>query len=322
MIEINNKNIKLWSMLGTRATFGAVLTELVPEFDNIMAITADFTKSSGLNKLKEQYPAHFLSVGIAEQNMIGISSGLASEGKNVFACSFASFITTRCYEQIKVNLGYMRHNVKIVGIASGLGVSYQGNTHYGIDDVSLMRLIPGMKVIVPADSTEVVKATIALAHYEGPAYLRLVGEGLTPIVNTEDYEFVIGKAIIKREGEDIAIVASGTMVNQALKVAKVLAESGIEACVINMHTIKPLDCDVIDSQCLNKKLIVTIEEGTIIGGLGGAVAEYLSEKTEKSELLKIGVDDQFPHPGSYPYLLEQCGLSVERIVDKIQNKLK
>ena len=137
----------------------------------------------------------------------------------MFACSFASFVATRCYEQVKINLGYMQHNVKLVGIASGLGVSHQGNTHYGLDDVSLMRTIPGMTVIVPSDCTEVATATIALVDYQGPAYLRLVGEGFIPIVNHDDYEFVIGKGIVKREGTDVLIIANGTMVNQSLKVA-------------------------------------------------------------------------------------------------------
>ena len=163
--------------MSTRNAFGAFLTEVAANHPELFALTADFTKSTGLAKFKEQYPNQFLSTGIAEQNMIALASGLASEGKNVFASSFASFVTTRCYEQVKVNLGYMQHNVKLVGIASGLGVSHQGNTHFGLDDVSLMRAIPNMTIVVPSDCTEVAKATITLADFEGPAYLRLVGEG-------------------------------------------------------------------------------------------------------------------------------------------------
>lgn len=309
-------------MMGTRNAFGAFLTEVAANHPELFAMTADFTKSTGLAKFKEQYPRQFLSVGIAEQNMIALASGLASEGRNVFASSFASFITTRCYEQVKVNLGYMQHNVKLVGIASGLGVSYQGNTHFGLDDVSLMRAIPNMTIVVPSDCTEVAKATEALADFEGPAYLRLVGEGFIPIVNDDDYEFEIGKGIKKRDGKDVLMIANGTMVNQSLKVAMELSEQDIEATVINMHTVKPLDTQIIDENIEGKKLIVTIEEGQLYGGLGSAVAEYVSGLADAPRLLRCGIQDEFPHPGSYNYLLEQCGLTVEQIKNSILENLK
>lgn len=323
MIEFTPKNIKRWMMLGTRNAFGNFLTEVAADHPNLFAMTADFTKSTGLAKFKEQYPNQFLSVGIAEQNMIALASGLASEGKNVFASSFAAFVTTRCYEQVKVNLGYMQHNVKLVGIASGLGVSYQGNTHFGLDDVSLMRAIPNMTIVVPSDCTEVAKATLALAEMEGPAYLRLVGEGFIPIVNDDDYDFQIGKGIKKRDGKDILIIANGTMVNQSLKVAKELAEQNdVEATVINMHTVKPLDTQIIKDNLLGKKLVVTIEEGQINGGLGSAVSEYVASRGNAPKVLRLGVSDIFPHAGSYNYLLEQCGLDVKSIIDKIINTIK
>ena len=323
MIEFNPKNIKRWMMMGTRNAFGSFLTEIATDHPEIFAMTADFTKSTGLTKFKELYPHQFLSTGIAEQNMIALASGLASEGYNVFASSFASFVTTRCYEQVKVNLGYMQHNVKLVGIASGLGVSHQGNTHFGLDDVSLMRAIPNMTIVVPSDCTEVAKATIALAEMEGPAYLRLVGEGFVPIVNDDDYEFKIGKGIKKHEGNDVLIIANGTMVNQSLKVAKELSEqSGIETTVINMHTVKPLDTQIIDDNISGKKLIVTMEEGQINGGLGSAIAEYMASIGNTPKMLRLGVKDIFPHAGSYQYLLEQCGIDVESIKKMIINTIK
>ena len=309
-------------MLGTRNAFGAFLTELAADHPDLFAMTADFTKSTGLGKFKEQYPNQFLSTGIAEQNMIALASGLASEGKNVFASSFASFVTTRCYEQVKVNLGYMQHNVKLVGIASGLGVSYQGNTHFGLDDVTLMRAIPNMTIVVPSDCAEVAKATIALADFNGPAYLRLVGEGFVPIVNEEDYEFEIGKGIKKREGKDVLIIANGTMVAQSLKVAAELVEKGIECAVINMHTVKPLDTKIIEENLDIKKLVVTVEEGQLNGGLGSAVADYMSSIGGTPQLLRIGINDIFPHAGSYQYLLEQCGLDIDTIKDSIIKNLK
>ncbi len=322
MIEFNPKNIKRWMMMGTRNAFGTFLTEVAADHPELFAMTADFTKSTGLAKFKEQYPNQFLSAGIAEQNMIALASGLASEGKNVFASSFASFVTTRCYEQVKVNLGYMQHNVKLIGIASGLGVSHQGNTHFGLDDVSLMRAIPSMTIVVPSDCTEVAKAVLALTEFRGPAYLRLVGEGFVPIVNDDDYEFVLGKGIKKREGKDVLIIANGTMVSQSLKVSKELAEQGIEAAVVNMHTVKPLDTQIIDENLEGKKLIVTIEEGQLNGGLGSAVAEYVSSLDNAHKLLRLGIHDMFPHAGSYNYLLEQCGLSVEQIKNQIIEKVK
>lgn len=322
MIEFNSKNIKRWMMLGTRNAFGAFLTELAAEHPEVFAMTADFTKSTGLAKFKEQFPNQFLSAGIAEQNMIALASGLASEGHNVFACSFASFVATRCYEQVKINLGYMQHNVKLVGIASGLGVSYQGNTHYGLDDVSLMRTIPGMTVIVPSDCTEVAKATIALVDYQGPAYLRLVGEGFIPIVNPDDYEFVIGKGIVKREGTDVLIIANGTMVNQSLKVAEELEKEGISASVINMHTVKPLDKGLINELVPGKRLVITVEEGQVNGALGSTVAEHLVSLGNAPKMLRLGIKDTFPHAGSYQYLLKQCSLDIESIKNEIINNLK
>jgi len=322
MIEFNAKNIKRWMMMGTRNAFGSFLTEVAADHPELFAMTADFTKSTGLLKFKELYPQRFLSTGIAEQNMIALASGLASEGRNVFACSFASFVTTRCYEQIKVNLGYMRHNVKVVGIASGLGVSYQGNTHYGLDDVSLMRTIPNMTIVVPSDCTEVAKAVLAFSEYDAPAYLRLVGEGFVPVVNADDYTFEIGKGIRKREGKDVLIIANGTMVSQSLKAAEKLSEIGIEATVVNMHTVKPFDTGIIDENILSKRLVVSIEEGQVNGGLGSAVAEYVSSLGNAPKMIRLGVRDVFPHAGSYSYLLEQCGLSVERIVNEISNNIE
>lgn len=321
MIEFNTKNIKRWMMLGSRNAFGAFLTDLAAEHPEVFAMTADFTKSTGLAKFKEQFPNQFLSTGIAEQNMIALASGLASEGHNVFACSFASFVSTRCYEQVKINLGYMHHNVKLVGIASGLGVSYQGNTHYGLDDVSLMRTIPGMAVIVPSDCTEVAKATSALVEYQGPAYLRLVGEGFIPIVNSDDYEFVIGKGIVKREGSDVLMIANGTMVSQSLKVAEELEKEGISISVINMHTVKPLDTHLITELLPGKRLVVSVEEGQINGALGSAVAEHLSSLGNAPKMLRLGVKDTFPHAGSYQYLLQQCGLDVDSVKAQIINNL-
>lgn len=321
MIEIQRAKMRMWSMLGKRGTFGTALTELAPEYDNLMAISADFARSSGLERYAKTYPDKFLNVGIAEQNLIGIASGLASEGYNVFATSFASFITTRSYEQVKIHCGYMRHNVKVVGLAAGFGVQQQGNTHYGLDDLCLMRAIPNLTILSPADSTEVVKATQALLEFDGPAYLRLCGEAGDPLVYKENYDFKIGKAIILREGGDVTIVATGTMVYQSLQAAKKLAEEGIECTVINMHTIAPLDIGAINNYSSNSKLVVTVEEGFVSGGLGAAVTEAIVRTGKNNPPVEIiGLAD-FPHAGSYKYMLDQTGLDATHIAERIKTRL-
>lgn len=320
-MEFNKVQLRTWSMLGKRGTFGMALTDLAPSCDNLMAISADFARSSGLERYSKTYPEKFLNVGIAEQNLIGISSGLASEGYNVFATSFAAFIATRSYEMVKIHCGYMKHNIKVVGLAAGFGVQQQGNTHYGLDDICLMRAIPNLTIISPADSAEVVKATEALLNYDGPVYLRLCGEAGDPMVYKEDYNFEIGKAITLREGADVTIVATGTMVYQSLQAAKKLAEQGVECTVINMHTIKPIDKEAIDKYCHNCKLVVTAEEGFVSGGLGAAVLEEmaLSDKS-MPKVLNIGLTD-FPHAGSYKWMLKETGLDAESVAAKILVKL-
>lgn len=320
-MDYNRVQLRTWSMLGKRGTFGSALTELAPSCDNLMAISADFARSSGLERYSKMYPEKFLNVGIAEQNLIGIASGLASEGYNVFATSFAAFITTRSYEMVKIHCGYMQHNIKVVGLAAGFGVQQQGNTHYGLDDICLMRSIPNLTIISPADSTEVVKATEALLNYEDPVYLRLCGEANDPMVYKADYDFEIGKAITLREGADVTIVATGTMVYQSLQAAKKLAEQGIECTVINMHTIKPIDKDAIEKYCHDCKLVVTAEEGFISGGLGAAVLEEMAASSKPmSKVLNIGLTE-FPHAGSYKWMLKENGLDAENIAAKIQAKL-
>ena len=322
MIEIQRAKMRMWSMLGKRGTFGTALTELAPEHDNLMAMSADFARSSGLERYSHTYPDKFLNVGIAEQNLIGIASGLASEGYNVFATSFASFIATRSYEQVKIHCGYMKHPIKVVGLASGFGVQQQGNTHYGLDDISLMRAIPNLTILSPADSTEVVKATQALMEYDKPVYLRLCGEAGDPMVYKEDYDFEIGKAITLREGADVTIIATGTMVYQSLQAAKKLAEEGIECTVVNIHTISPLDSETIHKYCHDSKLVVTAEEGFVSGGLGAAVCETIVQSGKHIPPIEIiGLTD-FPHAGSYKYMLNQTGLDAEHIAGRIKGRLE
>ncbi len=321
MIGITKAKAKLWSRLGARAVFGQAVLEAAKERDDFLVLSADLVQSSGLGRFRGEFPDRLINTGIAEQNMIGIAAGLARDGTNVFATSFSPFVTMRACEQVRMNMGYMQLNIKTVGLGSGLVMAQLGNSHFGIEDASVMRSIPGMTVISPADGAEIVKAVEALCDYDGPAYLRLTGGPGLPVVYEEDFDFRIGKAVPVREGKDIALIAAGTMVHAATAAAEILAEQGTDAAVIDMHTIKPLDTEAVEAQ-LDKKLIVTVEEASVVGGLGSAVAEVLAPKKDKPPQLMLGIRDFFPHAGSYPYLLEQCRLTAEQIAEDIRNALK
>jgi len=320
MVEITKIKTNIWSKLGARGTFGSAILELAKSRENFFVLSADLCNSSGLDRFKTMYPERFINMGIAEQNMIGVAAGLAKDGTPVFATSFAPFISLRAAEQIRMNLGYMKLNVKAVGIGSGLSMAYLGSSHYGLEDVSIMRAIPNMAVLSPADGAEIVKTVFAAADYPYPVYIRLTGGANNPVVYKEDYVFEIGRAVKLQEGEDIGIIATGTMVYQSLKASEILRENGISATVIDMHTIKPLDTQIID-EIMNHKLIVTVEEHSVIGGLGSAVSEYLSQKLKHPPHLIIGIEDFFPKAGDYQYLLEQCGLTPRQITDKILSKV-
>ena len=321
MIEIKKSKAKLWSTLGARATLGQAILEVAKERNDFYVVSADLAQSSGLTRFREEFADRFINVGIAEQNLIGVAAGLARDGTNVFATSFSPFVTMRACEQVRMNMGYMQLNIKTIGLGSGLIMSQLGNSHYGLEDGSVMRAIPGMTVINPADGVEIVKTIEALCDFKKPAYLRLTGGPGLPIVYEEDIDFQIGKAIKIREGKDIAIIATGTMVYYSKKAAELLAKKGIESTVLDMHTIKPLDTEAVEKE-LNKKLIVTVEEASIVGGLGSAVAEHIAPIKSKPAQLMLGIKDFFPHAGCYQYLLEECGLTAEQIASNIEKALK
>lgn len=320
MINFKSMNVRMWSMLGQRGTFGTVMLELGANIDNLMVLTADLLTTSGLDRFKKTYPGKFLNIGIAEQNMLGIAAGLGKEGYVVFATTFATFAAMRSLEQVRVHMGYMGLNVKLVGLASGFAMGMFGNTHYGIEDIALIRAIPNLVLLSPADCVEVAKATETAALYHGPVYLRLTGVMNNPMVYKDDYHFEIGKAITLRQGSDITIIATGSMVYQAIEAANLLDDRSISASVVNMHTIKPLDTSVIDEAC-NKKLIVTVEEHNTIGGLGSAVSEYKSRISNAPRQLFIGIPDTFPTAGDYQYLLKQNSLTASQIAGRITSEL-
>jgi transketolase len=317
---INNRNTRIWSMISSRGTFGATILDLAREDDNLLVLSADLGNSSGLARFQSKFPKKYINVGIAEQNMIGIAAGLVKEGMNVFCTTFAPFATLRAGEMVRNHMGYMGINIRLVGLASGFGVGILGNSHYGLEDIAIIRSIPNIMIISPADSTETVKATIAIMDYDGPVYLRLTGKGNNPIVYKEDYDFEIGKAIELKKGVDLTIFATGTMVFQSLEAAKILEEKGISVSVINMHTIKPLDEKAIIKAAITSKMVVSVEEHSKIGGLGGAIAECISSIENSPVLLRLGIEDKFGHAGDYNYMLSQNGLLSNQISNDIEKK--
>ena len=321
MFEITQSNARQWSRLGSRGVFGQAILAVAEHHPEMMVISADLGNSSGLDRFKKTYPDQFLNVGIAEQNMIGVAAGLAKEGYNVFATSFAPFITMRAAEQVRMNLGYMNMNVKAVAIGSGVSMAFLGNSHYGIEDAAVMRSIPNITVVCPADCAEIFKTVQAAVKFEGPMYIRLTGAVGNPPVYSEDYAFEIGKAVVLREPAAVTFIATGSMVYESLEAAKLLEEIGIKAGGINMHTIKPLDTSAIEMALKHSKLIVTVEEHSIIGGLGSAVAEYKASKRYAPPQLILGLPDAFDVTGEYRYLLERHGLVASKISQSVLVKM-
>lgn len=321
MQDTIKKNMRTWSRLGQRGTVcGMALPEVAENHENLFVVTADLAQLSSLERFKNNYPDRFLNVGIAEQNMIGIAAGLALEGNNVFATTYATFLSMRCYEQIRHNLGYQGANVKLVASSAGMAMGMSGNTHYTIEDIAIMRVIPNMLVLSPADAAEAYQMIYALADYEGPAYIRLTGNLNQPIVTAENEKFILGRGKIVRDGNDVAIIATGSSVYDAVESANKLAENGISVKVVNMNCIKPMDQELLWS-CLGTKLIVTVEEHSVIGGLGGAVAEVLSKLKMHPPLKMIGIGDSFLRPGEYEYLKRQMHLDGDSIADSIIHEL-
>ena len=322
MPEINARNVRTWSMLGQRGTvFTMTLPELASKREDIMVLTADLSLLSGLERYKSAYPNQFVDVGIAEQNMIGIAAGLAKEGNCVFATTYATFATMRCFEQTRNNMGVMKFNVKVIGSSAGVAMGTSGNCHHSIEDIAIMRAIPNMRVICPADSVEATKVIEAVSNDNEPAYIRLTGNLNCPIVYKEDYEYSIGKANVLKQGSEVAIVAVGTMVSEALKAAEQLKEHNIDATVIDMHTVKPLDTECLDNLKSNHELIVTVEEHSVIGGLGGAVAEYIASHNMNMRQLMIGFNDAFSNIGSYEYILHENGLCADEICNAVTKSM-
>lgn len=303
--------------IATRESYGNALAELGKEHENLVVLDADLAGATKTGIFKKAFPDRFFDLGIAEANMMGIAAGLSTTGLVPFASTFAMFAAGRAFEQVRNSIGYPHFNVKIGATHAGISVGEDGATHQCNEDIALMRTIPGMTIINPSDDVEARAAVKAAYEMEGPVYLRF-GRLAVPVFNdTTDYKFEIGKGVTLREGKDVAIIATGICVNSALEASDLLAKDGIDAKVINIHTIKPLDEDLIISAAKQTGKVVTVEEHSIIGGLGGAVCEVLSEKAPVP-VKRIGIRDVFGESGSAIKLLEKYGLDGKGVYEAVK----
>ncbi|MGB9710116.1 MAG: transketolase family protein [Thermodesulfovibrio sp.] len=306
--------------IATRDAYGITLVELGKRNPNIVVLDADLSCSTKTAKFAKSFPERFFNIGISEQDMIGVAAGLALTGKIPFASTFAIFATGRAWEQIRQTVCYSNANVKIVATHGGITVGEDGATHQAVEDVALMRVIPGMTVIVPADAYETAQAVTLAAEYYGPVYIRL-GRAKVSSVMPEDYKFQIGKAYLFKIGRDVNIIANGIMVSEALKASEILNKEGIDTGVANFSSVKPIDEQTLLKIARSSKLIITAEEHSIIGGLGSAVTEFISEN-HPTVVKRIGIRDTFGCSGSWKELLKLYGLTAENIVQTVKDFFK
>ncbi|MDE6833289.1 MAG: transketolase family protein [Ruminococcus sp.] len=305
----------------TRESYGETLKELAEEYKNLVVLDADLAAATKTAIFKKAYPERFFDCGIAEANMMGVAAGLATCGKIPFASTFAMFAAGRAFEIVRNSIGYPHLNVKIGATHAGISVGEDGATHQCNEDIALMRTIPGMTIINPCDDVEARQAVRTAVEFNGPVYMRF-GRLAVPVINDpKTYKFELGKGVVMRDGKDVTIVATGLMVNEAVEASKVLETEGISARVVNIHTIKPLDKELICKCAKETGVIVTAEEHSIIGGLGSAVAEAVTECCPVP-VIKIGVNDVYGYSGPALELLKKFGLSAENIVNTTREALK
>ena len=322
MKAITSSSIRTWARLGQRGTFFAIaLPELGGEHENLRLLTADVAQLSSMLRFQSAYPEKFLNVGIAEQNMIGIASGLAMEGRCVFASTYASFIAVRSLEHVRQHLAHMQCNVKVVGFSAGVMSARSGIAHWATEDIAFMRALPNLTVFSPADCLDAYKIARYAAETKAPMYIRLSGGPNCPIVHNDDYNFQAGKFDKLRDGEDVCIFATGLMVKEALDAAESLQERNISSTVYNLHTIKPLDLDTLEQAQKSHQLLVSLEEHSIIGGLGSAIAEYLSGTEGGPRLIRMGIPDAYSAAGSQRWIWEQNGIDCASVTKRIVEEL-
>ena len=321
-MNITEKNIKMWSAVGPRATYGLAIMELAKSEDKLVIITSDTSTSAGLDRFKKKYPDRYFDIGIAEQNTLGVTAGLANEGLTSFVSTFAPFQTMRCLEQIKVNLAYMQIPVNFVGLASGVNLGHLGYTHCCIEDIGVLRSLPNIIILSPCDSLEVAKSVFEAAKTNFPVYIRLTGDNKTKQIYQEDYQFDIGKCVNIIEGKQIAVVATGSMVGEAKIVLEKFRSENIFFSLYNFHTIKPIDEASLDNIVEQHELIITIEEHNIIGGLGSAVSEVLAKSKNNIKQVTLGINDSYQISGDYRTILDKAGLSAEKIYKRLFEEYK
>ena len=305
--------------VATRVGFGNALVELGAERDDFIVLDADLAAATQTGMFKKAYPERFYDCGIAEQNMVSIAAGIAATGKRVICSSFAMFAAGRAFEQVRNSIGYPHLNVIIGATHAGISVGEDGATHQCCEDIALMRTIPGMTIINPADETEAKKAVRAALSCDGPVYMRF-GRLAVPVIFDDDYTFEIGKGVELRGGSDVTVIATGLMVKEALEAYDLLKAEGINARIINIHTIKPLDRDIVLKAAKETGAIVTAEEHSVVGGLGGAVSELVAEEYPVP-VVKLGVYDTFGHSGPAEKLLDEFGLRAVNIVEKVKKAI-
>ena len=306
-----------YSRFGPRAMFGQFMLEIAKKNEKLMVLSADLGRSSGLDRFKKEYPDKYLSVGISEQNLIGVAAGLAKEGYKVFVTSFAPFLSMRAIEQVRMNLGYMELPVNLVALGSGVSMGFLGNSHYGLEDISMIRSIPNINISSPADGIELKKILNDYAsNNRGPSYTRLTGIPGSPFVYEKDYKYKFNSYVKLKSGKDLLILATGSIVSQALIASKLLMNKKIDCTVVNLNTLKPLNNNI--HKLINSfKNIVTIEEHSIIGGLASIVSEIISKNKLNPKLLNIALPDSFDKSGSYNYLLNYHGLTGAKIAKRV-----
>lgn len=320
MIEYNKRNARMWSIMGINPAIWSVgFADIIKDRNDVALLTADLARYSGLMRTFTSRPEMCYNFGIAEQNMVSAGAGMAMEGVQVFMTTYAPFMTLRCADQFRHLMGNLNLNMKAIGSAAGLSAGLSGSSLLAINDVAFARSVPNMVVLCPADTMEAVKMMEAMAKTESPCYMRFCGAVNLPMVYSDDYNFEIGKAVELVPGSKVAIIASGTgIVSEAVKASKKIEEStGIKPTVVNMHTIKPIDKEKIKSLLSYHDLIVTVEEHNILGGLGSAVAEYLTTLGASTKQIFIGIEDKNYIMGARPFMLDQAGLTADKIAQKV-----
>lgn len=324
MIEINKKKARMWSIMGINPSIWSIgFSEVASKKGNVALLTADLARYSGLMRTFNAYPEKCYNVGIAEQNMVSVAAGMAMSGVQPFMTTYAPFMTMRCADQVRHLMGDLNLNMKAIGSAAGLSGGFSGPGLQVVSDIALMRSIPNLVVLSPADCVEAIKMIIAMAEIEAPVYMRFCGSVNLPMVYTDDYDFEIGKIVELQKGSKVALLATGTeIVSESLKASqRILEDTGLQVTVANVHTIKPIDKEYIKNLSKEHDLIVTVEEHNVIGGMGSAVAEVLSVFKNDTQIMYIGVQDMIYKMGNRAYLLEQAGLSAESIAKRIEEKL-